>query len=78
MASIPGVLPPVRIGARRLIDGGVVTKTPISHAVALGAERIFVFPTQSPHRPLIRAPRGALEAGVQALTLLTDAGSSGT
>jgi NTE family protein len=71
-AAIPGVLPPVRMGKRQLIDGGVVNNTPISHAVALGAERIFVFPTQTGPRPLNRAPRGALEAGIQALTLLTD------
>jgi NTE family protein len=71
-AAIPGVLPPVRIGKRQLIDGGVVNNTPISHAVALGAERIFVFPTQVGPRPVTRAPRGALEAGIRGLTLLTD------
>jgi NTE family protein len=71
-AAVPGLLPPVRIGERQLIDGGVVNNTPISHAVALGAERIFVFPTQAGQRPLKRAARGALEAGIQGLTLLTD------
>jgi predicted acylesterase/phospholipase RssA len=30
----------VAIGDQRLIDGGVVNNTPISHAVALGAERV--------------------------------------
>jgi NTE family protein len=44
-AAIPGVYPPVRIGDRRLMDGGVVNNTPISHAVALGAERVYVLPT---------------------------------
>ncbi len=29
-------------GDRRLVDGGVVNSTPISHAVELGAERIYV------------------------------------
>ena len=71
-AAVPGLLPPVRIGERQLIDGGVVNNTPISHAVALGAERIFVFPTQAGQRPLKRAARGALEVGIQGLTLLTD------
>jgi predicted acylesterase/phospholipase RssA len=28
------------MGERQLVDGGVVDNTPISHAVALGAERI--------------------------------------
>jgi len=64
-AAVPGLLPPVRIGERQLIDGGVVNNTPISHAVALGAERIFVFPTQAGQRPLKRAPRGALEAATR-------------
>ena len=56
-AAVPGLSPPVRIGERQLIDGGVVNNTPISHAVALGAERIFVFPTQAGQRPLKRAER---------------------
>jgi NTE family protein len=45
-ASIPGIFPPVTIGERCLIDGGVVNNTPISHAVELGAERIYVLRTQ--------------------------------
>jgi len=71
-AAVPGVLPPLRIGERQLIDGGVVNNTPISHAVALGAERILVFPTQAGQRSAKRAPRGALEAAIQGLTVLTD------
>ena len=45
-ASIPGVFPPVEIADRRLIDGSVVNNTPISHAVELGADKIFVLPTR--------------------------------
>jgi NTE family protein len=71
-AAIPGILPPVRIGDWHLIDGGVVNNTPISHAVALGAERIFVFPTQEWPRPLAQAPHGALAAGIHGMTLLMD------
>lgn len=71
-AAIPGILPPVRIGDRLLIDGGVVNNTPISHAVALGAERIYVLPTQEPHRPLGHAPCGAITAGIHGLSLLMD------
>jgi NTE family protein len=71
-AAIPGILPPVRIGDRHLIDGGVVNNTPISHAVALGAERIFVFPTQESPRPLAHALHGALAAGIHGMTLLMD------
>src|SRR3954452_25452906 len=59
-ASIPGVLPPVVMGERCLIDGGVVTNTPISHAVGLGAERVFVLPTQTGPRRPARPPAGAI------------------
>jgi NTE family protein len=68
-AAIPGVLAPVRWHERLLVDGGVVNNTPISHAVELGAERIFVLPTQDPtHRGLPLGPRGALDAAVHAFT----------
>jgi NTE family protein len=73
-AAIPGVLPPVRQGDRLLVDGGVVNNTPISHAVALGAERIYVLRTDDPSaRGLPVAPRGALDAAVHAFTLLVGA-----
>ena len=41
-AAIPGVLPPVRWRGRLLADGGIAGNTPIWHAVALGARRIYV------------------------------------
>ena len=43
--AVPGVLPPVTWGDRALMDGGVANNTPISHAVELGARRIYVLPT---------------------------------
>jgi NTE family protein len=69
-AAVPGVLPPVRFGDRRLIDGGVVNNTPISHAVELGAERIYVLPTVGPSPVAGRTPRGALSAAIDGLGLL--------
>jgi NTE family protein len=73
-AAIPGVLPPVRHGDRLLVDGGVVNNTPISHAVELGAERIYVLATDDPvTRAVPLTPRGALDAAVHAFTLLVDA-----
>ncbi|WP_135451562.1 patatin-like phospholipase family protein [Mycobacterium sp. DL99] len=67
-AAIPGVLPPVRIDGRDLFDGGVVNNTPLSHAVALGADTVWVLPTgYSCAMP--ESPRGALAIGMQALTL---------
>jgi NTE family protein len=69
-AAIPGVLPPVRFGERRLIDGGVVNNTPISHAVALGAERVYVLSTQDLSLAPGPAGRGALAAAIGGVSLL--------
>jgi NTE family protein len=72
-ASIPGVFPPVPVGDQLLIDGGVANNTPISHAVALGAERVYVLPAQTGPRRIDRPPAGAIDAAIHALTLLVDA-----
>jgi NTE family protein len=69
-AAVPGLLPPVRLGDRRLIDGGVVNNTPVSHAVELGAERIYVLPTLDPSPVPGRTPRGALSAAIDGIGLL--------
>ncbi len=72
-AAIPGVLPPVRWRGRLLVDGGIADNTPVSHAVALGARRIYVLPTQSPgDRSLPGPPRGALAAAVHSVNVLTN------
>jgi NTE family protein len=42
--AIPGVFPPVTIGRRTLVDGGIASHTPIAHAIELGATRIYVLP----------------------------------
>jgi NTE family protein len=70
--ALPGIFPPVQIGEQRLIDGGVVNNTPISHAVELGAERIFVLPTQDRSNPFGRAPLGALDTAIYGLGVLMD------
>lgn len=44
-AAIPAVFSAVTPDYRRLIDGGVANNTPISHAVDLGADEIYVLPT---------------------------------
>lgn len=69
-ASIPGVLPPASWHGRQLIDGGVANNTPISHAVELGAERIYVLPTGHACA-LQEAPSSALAMALHALSLLT-------
>lgn len=72
-ASIAGVFPPVVIGGRRLVDGGVVNNTPISHAVELGAERIYVLPTQDPSSTRGGySPRSALDAAIYGVRLLIE------
>jgi NTE family protein len=71
-ASIPGVFPPVEIDHHRLIDGGVVNNTPISHAVELGAERIYVLPTWDRGSLPRRPPQSALDAALYGLRTLVD------
>ncbi len=68
-ATIPGVLPPVDIDGRTLMDGGVVNNTPISNAIDAGATRIYVLPTGYAC-DLERAPRNALGMTLQAISLL--------
>jgi NTE family protein len=68
-AAIPGVLPPVERDGRLLIDGGVLNNTPITHAVELGADEIYVLPTGGPCE-LTDAPRGALGILIQATSLM--------
>lgn len=67
-AAVPAVFPPVSIDGRDLIDGGVVNNTPLSHAVALGAEVIWVLPTGY-SCALPESPNGALAMALHALTL---------
>jgi NTE family protein len=71
-ASIPGVFPAVRMAERRLIDGGVVNNTPISHAVELGAERVYVLPTQDVRRQGGHVPTSAVDAATYGLGLLME------
>ena len=68
-AAIPGVLPPVRIRGRAYMDGGVVNNTPISHAVELGADTVWVLATG--HSCVLREPpHAALGMALHAVTLM--------
>jgi NTE family protein len=71
-ASIPGVFPAVTMAARLLIDGGVVNNTPISHAIALGAERVYVLPTRDAQRQSGHVPASALDAATHCLGILME------
>ncbi len=67
-AAIPAVFPPVNVNGRDLFDGGVANNTPISHAVALGADVVWVLPTGYACA-LRKSPRGALAMALHAVTL---------
>jgi NTE family protein len=66
--SVPGILPPVRIGDEHFIDGGIVNSVPVSRAVALGAQTIFVLQVGRLEQPL-RPPRWPWEVGLVAFEI---------
>lgn len=68
--AIPGVVAPVRLEDRSLMDGGVANNTPISHAVELDATKIYVLPTGHACA-LTEPPRGSLGVALHAISLLT-------
>src|SRR3954453_19452675 len=68
-ASIPAVFPAVDIAGRPCFDGGVANNTPITHAVALGADPVVVLPTGYAC-DLPAAPSTALANAIHAMTLL--------
>jgi len=68
-AAIPGVLPPVSLDGRAYMDGGVVNNSPISHAVELGADTVWVFATGY-SCALQERPRSALGMALHATTLI--------
>ena len=70
-ASIPGVFPAVEREGLTLVDGGVANNAAVSQAVELGADVVYVLPAGFACA-LERAPRTALGAAVQALTLLIE------
>lgn len=63
--AIPGVFPPVAIGRRDLVDGGVANHTPITNAIELGATDIYVLPVGYPW--LRQQPTTALGMALYAL-----------
>lgn len=52
------------------MDGGVANNTPISHAVELGSQRIYILPTGHACA-LEKPPKGALGMALNAISLLT-------
>ena len=68
-AAIPGIFGPVRLDGRELIDGGVSNNTPISHAIELGAQTVYILPTGNAC-DLPEPPHGALGMLLHAMSLL--------
>ncbi len=68
-AAIPGVFPPVIIGGRAYIDGGIVNNTPITQAIEAGATDVWVLSTgYSCALPAV--PQSAIAMAVHAIALL--------
>lgn len=67
-AAVPGLLPPVRIGGEHFIDGGIVNSIPLSRAIALGAEQIYVLHVGRLDRPL-EPPRSPWEVALVAFEI---------
>ena len=68
--AIPGVFPPVTIGRREYVDGGVANHTPITVAIELGAAKIYVLPVGYPW--LNREPTNALGMALHALARIVE------
>lgn len=68
--AIPGVFPPVTIGRREYVDGGVANHTPVSVAIELGARKIYVLPVGYPW--LNREPTNALGMALHALARIVE------
>jgi len=66
--SVPGILPPYRIGGEHFYDGGVVNSIPVNRAVELGATTIYVLHVGRIERGL-EAPRWPWEVGLVAFEI---------
>jgi NTE family protein len=66
-AALPGLFPPVTIGDRTYVDGGVHSETPISMAVRAGADEIHVVMCTA------RRSKAALKRGMNAIDVASRA-----
>jgi NTE family protein len=70
-SAIPGIFPPVNIGGRVLVDGGVLANLPVFQAIELGATRVFVLPAMASESVI--APNGALDLMQRSMLVATSA-----
>jgi len=68
-SALPGIFPPVSWNGRLLVDGGVSNYAPISHALDLGAENIYVL-TSGTACDLPEPPNGALPLLLHSMSIL--------
>jgi NTE family protein len=68
--AIPGVFPPVTVGRRELVDGGVADLTPIAAAIEQGATQVYVLPIADPWLRQERA--NAIGMALQALARVVE------
>jgi len=68
-AALPGIYPPVEIGGRMMIDGGVAANIPVVQAAYLGATTIYVLSTVPPMGAL--PDRTAADMVLRAMVLAT-------
>jgi NTE family protein len=68
-AAIPGIYPPVLVGGRWLVDGGVAHGAGVEQTLATGATEVYVLPTGYPCA-LRRPPTTALGVALHAASLL--------
>ena len=68
-AAIPAVFPPIELEGRYLADGGLANNTPISVAIALGADRVIVLPTGF-SCDIEKPPANSMAMALHALSLL--------
>lgn len=68
-SAIPMIFPPVTIGGRQLVDGGVVAHVPLAQAETLGARTMVVFDAGYPCK-LSKLPKGPIEKALHFITLM--------
>ncbi len=67
--AIPGLLPPVMVEGRWLVDGSLSASVPVSQAQDLGADEVYFITTDTARRH--RPPRGAVALAMNSVSLLT-------
>jgi len=66
--AVPGLLPPVRVGAEHCFDGGLVDSIPVGRAIALGARTVYVLQVGRIESPLT-VPKRPWEVGLVAFEI---------